>query len=268
MTRSDRSPVFWKLGTALLLAAAATPAFAGVPACSPTVFQSTPHLVSTSATEFVATADFNGDSHQDLATTGSSSPQIGILLGDGAGAFSPQPSLPANFPHGLEALDVDTDGDIDIVTLDSGELRVYRANGDGSFQSPVSSPTGGNFVGSLVLGLFDADAEPDAVLLDSFDFPPQPSTIRFLKGVGDGTFTLGPTLALPPATGMAAALFDADAEIDLAVSHSSGAISILRGNGDGTFAEQPPIPMSFGVGVPLAADVTGDGDTDIVVPVG
>ncbi len=81
----------------------------------------------------MATGDFNGDGSQDLAVANSGynlgstggETRVSLLYGDGNGLF---PNIrdfsAANFPRGIAAFDIDSDGDIDIVMPDWGQSRL------------------------------------------------------------------------------------------------------------------------------------------------
>jgi streptogramin lyase len=106
--------------------------------------------------------------------------------------------------------------------------------------------------------------------------------ILALAGIGaESVLAAGPISFLPPVTygqtgssGITAADFDGDANLDLAVGDiSSGRLSLLYGRGDGSF--EPPVEMQLGNGYHLAlgsdhqivsADLNGDGRPDLIVP--
>src|SRR5207237_3485043 len=71
----------------------------------------------------IATADFNGDGKQDLATAGGGS--VSILLGDGNGAFG----APADYgvganPTSVVARDFNGDGKIDLAVANNSSLNI------------------------------------------------------------------------------------------------------------------------------------------------
>jgi hypothetical protein len=87
-------------------------------------------------------------------------------------------------------------------------------------------------------------------------------------GNGDGTFQapIYTTIVPPSNYGMAAADFNADGKMDLAIINAENNVAVLLGNGDGTFQTA----KNFLTGVqPTAisvADFNGDGKLDILVP--
>src|SRR6202044_1767794 len=90
--------------------------------------------------------------------------------------------------------------------------------------------------------------------------------VSIFLGNGDGTFGRAVDYAagISPSS-IAAADFNHDGNLDLAVGSKSGYISILMGNGDGTFepaTETPPLP-EFESCVTVG-DFNGDGIPDLV----
>jgi hypothetical protein len=87
-------------------------------------------------------------------------------------------------------------------------------------------------------------------------------------GNGDGTFQAPVYTAILPTSnfGMAAADFNGDGKMDLAIINAENNVAVLLGNGDGTFQAA----KNFLTGVqPTAisvADFNGDGKLDILVP--
>ena len=65
---------------------------------------------------------------------------------------------------------------------------------------------------------------------------------------------------------MAVADFDADGNLDLAMTNStSDSVSVVRGNGDGSFQTAQSFAAGDGPTSAAASDVNGDGVLDLVV---
>src|SRR5579871_1091666 len=199
-------------------------------------------------------ADFNGDGHADIALYLNG---LEVLLGDGAGNFTlahTTTTLPG-FPPYAAVGDFNGDGILDFAALFGTHLNILLGNGDGSFQSPLSTiiPHGDG----LVVGDFNGDGIADIAIADAT------RGVDILIGKGDGTFQ---TLVSYPAgapqvtayQNIVAADFNGDGKADLATFQS-----VLLGNGDGTFRAPIPIVDTNTILGMLVGDFNGDGKPDL-----
>src|SRR3954471_8952631 len=91
----------------------------------------------------IAVADFNGDTHPDIATAADAEGRVYVLYGDGTGNFPPQASfLVGSGPNFLLAVDVNEDGAPDLVVPNSfsNNVTVLLNDGAGGFTEAVGSP--------------------------------------------------------------------------------------------------------------------------------
>lgn len=107
-------------------------------------------------------------------------------------------------------------------------------------------------------GDFDGDGNLDIATIDS-------AGISIWLGNGDGTFRVGPIYPLRQCVFIAAADFNRDGHLDLAVTRSNGSVAILLGYGDGSF--RAPVDYAVGSGPQGLAigDFNGDGVPDMAV---
>lgn len=206
-----------------------------------------------------------------------------LVSGAGISGTSSTENPLANYATGNDPSFVATtslrdNGVNDLLVANSADntVSVLLGNGDGTFGTQVTYPTGTDPV-SIATGQFNNS--PTATNND--DFPDMAVTnkaantvsILLASAVGDGTFQ--PKVDLPtgraPVSVVAANFHDLNGvagAVDLAVANQDdNTISIFQGNGNGTF--QAPTLIALPAGYEptslAAADLNGDGHIDLVV---
>ena len=252
----------------------------------------------------VAVADVNGDGKPDLLVANCSvdgDPQceeggtVGVLLGNGNGAFQTAVSYGSG---GYEALsvavaDVNGDGKLDLLIANcsvdndppcegNGTVGVLLGNGNGTFQTVVPYDSGGVTAHSVAVADVNGDGKLD-LLVANYCVDSGCVTngmVGVLLGNGDGTFqTVVPyDSGGDYADSVVIADVNGDGKPDLLVANTctsvqgggcwnpAGTVGVLLGNGDGTFQAA----VTFGSGGYKAqsvavADVNGDGKPDLLV---
>jgi hypothetical protein len=119
----------------------------------------------------VAVADFNADGKLDLVTANNGSNDLSVLLGNGAGGFSPAPGSPvAGGPSPLNVTvgDFNGDGTPDLATanLSSAGVTVLVGSGTGSFSVAAGIATGAS-PDSVAVGDFNLDGKLDLAVANS-----------------------------------------------------------------------------------------------------
>jgi len=259
-------------------------------------------LAVLSAPYSIISADFNGDSKIDLAVANRGSNYVSILLGDGAGGFTPSPgsSLLVGFqPITLGAADFNRDGITDLAVGIGSQGFIFLGNGDGSF-APVSTGWSSFTSDQLTVADFNEDGIPDIATGQVFLGNGQgslaglpflqgsftPTTIHtaadfnadghvdglvqggtVFYGLGTGRFASGTLTAADPRI-TTVADFNGDGLNDIATTTATpNSISVYFSNGAGLFATAPGNPFALGAAPAALAslDFNGDSKFDIAI---
>jgi tetratricopeptide (TPR) repeat protein len=225
-----------------------------------------------STREAILAADLNYDFKTDLVVSGGGG--LAVLRQQGDGTFT-DVTAAAGLPDqvrsaaaaGAWAADVDTDGDLDVVTpAIEGPVRVLRNNGDGTFavQEPFAGATR---IRGFVWADGDGDGVPDAALLDAAGV-----TRTYINARG-GTFRerAVPT-AFPKAVALAAAEVTGDSVMDVLALAATGTIVSLSQSPDGSgwavreVARIAPFESAIAPGAAglIVADLDNNGAADFV----
>jgi hypothetical protein len=182
----------------------------------------------------VAVGDFTGDGLPDLAFGGggSSGGWIDLLPGKGDGTFDPaiRTGLVTGVPAVLVPGEFNGDGHQDLAAFDGYWFVLIAGDGDGTFSSPTVFPlpwVGGGGLNQSAAIAEDIDLDGRLDFLIAGDWC---QCATALLGKGDGTFVNGFVYAAHPgARGVAAADFNSDDKIDMAVADDRG-ITFLMNN--------------------------------------
>ncbi len=209
------------------------------------------------------TADFDSDGRPDVVTILDFT-QGNILLatGDGDGTFTPAGQIAGTSgTQGLDAGDIDGDGDADVVAMSTNTLKVEYGDGAGHFTAGPTYPL--TLGGQVEPRLLDLDGDGDLDVA-SMTF----TAVNTLINNGSGVFTAGPTTQVNGACALAAispARLNGDNKADLfAVDGCSGTAYALRSNGGGALTVTGSLYLSGLVPEDIAAiDLNGDGFDDM-----
>lgn len=176
-------------------------------------------------------ADVNRDGNADLVVSLNGG-GVGVILGNGNGTFQPVKTLTLTGVP-VAAADLNEDGIVDIVSIDSDnhQINVALGNGDGTFGPPLSYGIPHD-AGTPIVADVNGDGKLDLVIPGYF-WGLSYQHLALALGNGDGTFgsaTLYPLPDGPFAPGfVAAGDFNSDGKTDLATPGPNGGFSILFG---------------------------------------
>lgn len=209
----------------------------------------------------IVTGDFDRDGKLDLAVVGSGfSARLNLLRGNGDGTFQAATVInlgSGSQPLALRAIDLDRDGDLDLVTANYGTASVsVLTNVGGGFASRTEYPTWGSPRG-LDVGDVDGDRIPDVVFTDGVG-----DTVGLLRGNGDGTLATARSFTVGASPyGVAVAELDRDGRSEIAVpSYVQQTMAVLRGAVDTvapSTTDNVPSGWSISGQVTLTATDTG-----------
>jgi hypothetical protein len=172
----------------------------------------------------------------------------------------------------LAVADFNQDGKPDLVVAKSFDLDVLLSNGDGTFNvgpgSPVAMPSppydnfASPYAGAMAVGDFNHSGHAGLAVIE---FPNEAAVI--LLGDGSGKLKLSSSAFAyapgEPTSGIGAADFNADGNLDLAITNTiSGYSTLDLGYGAGAFNMAGEIPNGTSDAI---GDFNGDGKLDVAV---
>jgi hypothetical protein len=254
-------------------------------------FTAGPRYASVPGPVPVSLSDIDGDGNLDIVLgLGSGGtytaaccqpPALQLLMGRGDGTFVD--SLAYNQGHygnGEDAVagpqiataDLNGDGKPDVLVFyasngvgPSSSLTLLPGDGTGKLGTPVTSPLNVN-PKMLIAADMNEDGRPDAVIGTN-------AGISVLLNQGNGTFAGEQDYALAsPVVSLVTGDFNGDGFTDVAAGVNSGSgqsgasgVYVLFGQANGTLAAPVKIDASLNPTGLAAADINGDGKTDLVV---
>lgn len=176
-------------------------------------------------------------------------------------------------PYGLVMGDLDGDGRLDLFTANYSEaslsvLRNTSSSGSVSFAARMDVAVGSG-PSNLGMGDLDNDGKPDVVTSNQSG-----NTISVLRNTSSsGTVSFASRIDLTTSTtpqGVAFADVDADGKLDVLIANGNAStVSVFRNTslaiGSISFAAKVDFPTGAGPFGVAAADIDGDGKTDIAV---
>ena len=228
----------------------------------------------------IVVADFNRDRRPDLVVSRSDRDAVDVFLGDAGGAFNRVANSPftasastESFTRDLDVVDVNEDGNVDLVTSHGrrNTLSVLLGDGTGGFTAAAPIELGIDNGGLHFVDFADMDGDGHADIIVAHTGPDAefgPGGVVVLGGDGSGTFRNARRIAagsIPdPPHNLTVADINGDGRLDIVVAHANR-ISILS-SADGKLETVYGSPFNVGNDVygVAAGDMNGDGNTDLV----
>jgi len=175
------------------------------------------------------------------------------------------PSTPDQSLNLPAAVDIDRDGNADLILSDSSnpQVVVYYGTGEGKFGSPATVGNLDGATGDLAVGDFNGDGKLDILTIAGNH------EVDLLLNDGSRTFSKN-TISTPDLpTYLAVGDFNNDGKLDFALSSysinlSKNYIQIYLGNGDGTFTTATQFTVPQSTYKLVAADLNQDGKIDLL----
>ena len=210
-------------------------------------------------------ADFNGDGHLDLLSSGrASDARVIVFLGTGQGTFQSQitlltPSIAAEIATG----DFNADGLPDVVIGAQGGLGtlLHFLPGATSGNLPLTTTSQATLsIRDLDAADMDEDGDLDLLLVTD-------TTLGIYLNDGSGRFTAGKTLTINPFSGsITTGDFNGDGHTDIVCSsYESANLSLVLGTGTGDLQPVQNVVALSRTWHVNSADMDGDADLDVLV---
>lgn len=201
-----------------------------------------------------------------------------LWLNDGAGRFAPATTalLPIDNDATLDValVDVDRDGDLDLLGMNESGNKLYRNDGRGAFTPAPSGwiPADPGRRTRLAIADVDGDGDPDFATAhlrwSGSEFVGEQN--RLFRNDGSGTFTDVTASTLPAAIDATVALsfgdVDGDGDPDLIAGNDGQTDALLFNDGRGGFADALGLSLpadSMQATTAALGDVDGDGMPDL-----
>ena len=214
-------------------------------------------------------SDIDGDGDQDLLTAQPNTRTFSVFSNDGNAGFNARVEYNSSSgPNMIASSDLDGDGDQDVVAApyNGYGFAVFKNEGGGVLGTPVGYDAG---YSTYEISLSDLDRDGDLDLASAWG--------KVFKNNGDGTF--GNAFFLPsggyPSSVLSSDL-DGDGDPDWVSlkpyprNYDSNFVSVYLNNGDASFAPNVDYFAGSLTEYPYhnrmaAADMTGDGNNDLIV---
>jgi len=226
-------------------------------------YSDTAQSLGMESTLSIDVGDVDGDGNLDFVTGNGSTYFVeanGVWIGDGTGAFSDSgQTLGSDATFAIKLVDVDADGDLDIISgNDLGPNRVWT-NVAGTFTDTMQA-LGNRNTYSLAVGDIDNDGDPDFIAGNYTE-----NTVWINNS---GTFTdSGQLLGNSSTFALALGDLDGDGDLDLVAGNNNFGLpqaDTVWFNNGGSFTNSGQALGNTSTNSIALADIDRDGDLDLV----
>jgi hypothetical protein len=209
----------------------------------------------------VRLSDIDGDGHHDLLVDDRDDEVIRLFRGVGDGGFEKATPIPVGGDpyRGMSLIDVNRDGEIDMLTPNPDHVSVLIGDGSGRFTGDTALRPG-----FAPFSVTAADFNGDGLTDVAAGSGERVGALAVWFGTTDGTFRAGGRyeLAVGP-TRLAAADLTGDGRAEVIVtSYVGGGVAVLTGGGDPTLYRMESAGNPYGV---ATGDFDGDGRIDFAI---
>ncbi|MDB5336932.1 MAG: cadherin domain protein [Planctomycetaceae bacterium] len=218
----------------------------------------------------VFAADIDGDGDMDLLSASVNDDKIAWYENDGTplnGGWANHPiSLAANAAEAVYAIDLDGDGDMDVISASRYDDKLAWYENDGTpavgAWTEHSISTAVNGANSLSSADIDGDGDIDVLATAAYG-----SSVYWFENNGSQAFTLHlVTSAASEAISVTAADIDHDGDMDIiSASNGDDKVNWYENNGGQSFTTRSISTLSNGPQSVFVADIDRDGDQDVAV---
>jgi hypothetical protein len=212
-------------------------------------------------------ADFDGDTHLDLAVVNVLGGSVSVLLGTGTGNFGAPMNVGVNAgPRRPVVGDFNGDNKPDLAVPCAGananNVAILINTFGGHFGRAPVDPVVTGAPSAVAVGEFTGDTKKDLVVISGSE-----ASVKLLAGRGDINASFVAAVVFPvaaPGQAIAVGDVDGDGKLDV-IATGANSVSVLRGNGAGGFAAATSIAVGSQPSSVVAADLDGDNQLDLVV---
>jgi hypothetical protein len=211
----------------------------------------------------VAAADLDGDGDMDVLSASETDGEVRWYENNGAQTFTArQISAAGQAPavRNLIVVDIDADGDLDVLATLGSRIALFQNNGSQTFVRTLMPAAGNNMYGLTAADL-DGDGDMD-VLYTSLT---ENEVGWFRNNAGTFAPAVNIDTAAMGARSVTTADVDSDGDLDVvAASSNDDTVAWYENDGSESFTKRPISTAAMLAFIVVAGDIDGDGDIDVV----